>query len=159
MCMSTRARTLLSVVALAGASSSLHTWSISAVRPALDEHDLDRALTGAHCRCAESARDYVTWHTPEHVGGGGRLKTGACAEFRHKYSLFYDQMVSHAGAKGARHMMSTSTILRCTHKIKLTTASFCFLGVAWSTGLRGSFNRLSSNQVRGGASAHVLATA
>jgi hypothetical protein len=42
------ARTLLSVVALAGASSSLHSWSIRAVAPAL-EHDLVKALTGAHC--------------------------------------------------------------------------------------------------------------
>jgi hypothetical protein len=43
------ARTLLSAVALAGASSSLHSWSIRAVGPALEVHDLTKALTGAHC--------------------------------------------------------------------------------------------------------------
>jgi hypothetical protein len=51
VCMRARAhaRTLLSAVALAGASSSLHSWSIKAVGPALEVHDLTKALTGAHC--------------------------------------------------------------------------------------------------------------
>jgi hypothetical protein len=49
LCVCMCSRTLLSAVALAGASSSLHNWSIRAVGPALDEHDLVKALTGAHC--------------------------------------------------------------------------------------------------------------
>jgi hypothetical protein len=42
------APTLLSVVALAGASSSLHIWSTRATLT-LEEHDFVKALTGAHC--------------------------------------------------------------------------------------------------------------
>jgi hypothetical protein len=49
LCAFVCARTLLSAIALAGASSSLHIWVMRAVGPALEEHDLVKALTGAHC--------------------------------------------------------------------------------------------------------------
>jgi hypothetical protein len=132
VCMRARARTLLSAVALAGASSSLHSWSIRAVGPALEVHDLTKALTGAHCMgVSDQSRVGSCLHSMMLASRKPHIQCGAGRRFymaaRHTPTCMASMLGESKRPADARLQMR-SKALRGT-QATLTTASF-FLGVA-----------------------------